>query len=96
VGGQTHVRASSPLGKRLDTAFTAGWAPGTALTDAIKFASVGIRSPDRPTRSAVAIPTMLTHIYIYILYPVFVWRILLLKWTIHQFVCLPAVCIEGR
>jgi len=66
VVGQTHAPAALPPGKRLGTAFTVGWAPGTALTDAIKFASVGIRPPDRSTRSAVVIPTMLTHIYIYI------------------------------
>ena len=63
MGGQTHSLVSSPPGKRLGTVFKAGWTPGTALRDAIKFASVCIRSPDRPTLSAVAIPTMLTHIY---------------------------------
>jgi hypothetical protein len=44
----------------------AGWAPGLVWTGAENLASTGIRSPDRPARSSVAIPTELpgphTHI----------------------------------
>jgi len=36
-----------------------GWAPETVWTDAENLASTGIRSPDRPARSSVAIPTEL-------------------------------------
>ena len=51
----------------------AGWAPGPVWTGAENL-TTGIRSPDRPARSVVAIPTELpgpqynthTHIYIYI------------------------------
>jgi len=60
VGRQTHAPAALPPGKRLGTAFTDGWVPGTALTDAMKLASIGIRSPDGPTRSYAI------YIYIYI------------------------------
>jgi hypothetical protein len=37
----------------------AGWAPGPVWTGAEYFAPTGIRSPDRPARSSVAIPTEL-------------------------------------
>ena len=37
----------------------AGWAPGSVWTEAGNLASTEIRSPDRPTRSSVAIPTEL-------------------------------------
>jgi len=37
----------------------AGWAPGPVWTDAEKLAPTGIRPPDRPVRSSVAIPTEL-------------------------------------
>jgi len=36
-----------------------GWAPGLVWTGAENLASTGIRSPDRPARSSVAIPTEL-------------------------------------
>ena len=36
-----------------------GWAPGPVWTDAENLASTRIRSPDRPARSSVAIPTEL-------------------------------------
>ena len=35
------------------------WAPGPVWTGAEYFASTGIRSPDRPTRSSIAMPTEL-------------------------------------
>jgi hypothetical protein len=38
----------------------AGWAPGPAWTGAENLAPTGIRSPDRPARSSVAIPTELS------------------------------------
>ena len=34
----------------------AGWAPGPVWTGAENLAPTGIRSPDRPARSSVAIP----------------------------------------
>jgi hypothetical protein len=37
----------------------AGWAPGPVWTCAKNLAPTGIRSPDRPARSSVAIPTEL-------------------------------------
>jgi hypothetical protein len=37
----------------------AGWAPGPVWTGAENLASTGIRFPDRPARSSVAIPTEL-------------------------------------
>jgi len=37
----------------------AGWAPGPVWTGAENLARTGIRSPDRPARSSVAIPTEL-------------------------------------
>jgi hypothetical protein len=37
----------------------AGWAPGPFWTGAENIASTRIRSPDRPARSSVAIPTEL-------------------------------------
>jgi len=37
----------------------AGWAPGPVWTGAENLASTGIRSPDHPARSSVAIPTEL-------------------------------------
>ena len=37
----------------------AGWAPGPVWTGAENLAPSGIRSPDRPARSSVAIPTEL-------------------------------------
>jgi len=37
----------------------AGWAPGPVWTGAENLAPTGIRSPDRPARSTVAIPTAL-------------------------------------
>ena len=36
-----------------------GWAPGTIWTGAENLAPLGIRSPDRPARSVLAIPTEL-------------------------------------
>jgi len=38
----------------------AGWAPGPVWTGAENLAFTGIRSPDFPARSAVAIPTELS------------------------------------
>jgi hypothetical protein len=37
----------------------AGWSPGPVWTGAENIATTGIRSPDRPARSSVAIPTTL-------------------------------------
>ena len=37
----------------------AGWAPGSVWTGAKNLAPTEIRSPDRPARSSVAIPTEL-------------------------------------
>ena len=38
----------------------AGWAPGSVWTGAENLVSTGIRSPDRPACSSVAIPTELS------------------------------------
>jgi len=38
----------------------AGWAPGPVWTGAENLAHTGIRSPDRPARRVVAIPTALS------------------------------------
>ena len=38
----------------------AWWVPGPVRTGAENFAPIGIRSPDRPARSSVAIPTALS------------------------------------
>ena len=38
----------------------AGWAPGPVWTDAENLVPTGIRSSDRPARSAIAIPTELS------------------------------------
>jgi len=37
----------------------AGWAPGPVWTGAVNLDPTGLRSPDRPARSSVAIPTEL-------------------------------------
>jgi hypothetical protein len=41
-----------------------GWAPGPVWTGVENLASTGIRSPDRPARSEVAIPTELSRLRI--------------------------------
>jgi hypothetical protein len=54
VGGQRHVPAALPPGKRPGTHFKGGWvAPGSAWTGAGNFATAGIRSADRPTLSEI-------------------------------------------
>ena len=48
----------------------AGWAPRPAWTGAENFAPTGIRSPDRPARSTVTMPTELPVCYMYaVIYP---------------------------
>ena len=44
----------------------AGWAPGPVWTRAENLAPTGIRSPDRPARSLVSVPTSL-HLLDYVL-----------------------------
>jgi hypothetical protein len=43
-----------------------GWAPGPVWTGAENLAPTGIRSPDRPARSSVAIPTELPSPLLYL------------------------------
>jgi hypothetical protein len=53
VGGQRHALATLPAGKRPGTDFTGGWrAPEPVGTGAENRVSTGIRSLDRPARSA--------------------------------------------
>ena len=62
VGGQHHASAALPLGKDpVHIVQEAGWAPGLVWTCAENLSPTGIRSPDRPARSAVAIPTTPAH-----------------------------------
>ena len=59
-GGQSHAPAASTPGKDLvPIVQEAGWAPGPVWTGAENLPPTGIRSPDRPARSSVAIPTEL-------------------------------------
>jgi hypothetical protein len=49
----------TPRKDPVPTVQEAGWAPGPVWTGAENLASTGIRSPDRPARRSVAIPTEL-------------------------------------
>ena len=61
VGGQLHAPAAlSPGNDPVPIVQEAGWAPGPVWTGAENLAVTGIRSPDRPARSVVAIPTELS------------------------------------
>jgi hypothetical protein len=52
VGGQQHVPAALPPGKRPRTHCIGGWVgPGLVWTGAEKLAPTGIPFPDRPARS---------------------------------------------
>ena len=60
VCGQRHAPTALP--PRKDPVLIvqeAGWAPGSVWTGAENLAPIGIRSPDRPASSSVAIPTEL-------------------------------------
>ena len=60
VRGQHHTPAFFTPGKDVvPIVQEAGWAPGPGWTGAENLATTGIRSPDRPTRSSVAIRTEL-------------------------------------
>ena len=60
VGGQRHAPAALLPGRDpVPTVQEAGWTPEPVWTGAENLASTGIRSPDRPSRSSVAIPTEL-------------------------------------
>jgi hypothetical protein len=69
----------------------AGWAPGPVWTGAENLVTTGIRSPDRPARSSVAIPTELsgpyTCIYIYILHYLLHVKYILL-YIIYILICI--------
>jgi hypothetical protein len=63
VGGQHHALAALPLGKtRYPLYRRLGGPPGSVWTGAENIAPphTGIRSPHRPARSVVAIPTELS------------------------------------
>jgi hypothetical protein len=60
VRGQRHAPSALYPGKDpVPIVEEAGWAPGPVWTGAENLAPTGIRSPDRPARSVVAIPTTL-------------------------------------
>jgi hypothetical protein len=60
VSGQQHAPAVLYPRERHGTHCTGGWVgPRAALEGAEYLAATGIRSPDRPARSSVAIPTEL-------------------------------------
>jgi hypothetical protein len=69
VSGQHHAPAYFIPGKDpVPIVQEAGWAPGPVWTDG-KSRPTGIRSPDRPARSSVAIPTELPgplHIWVFV------------------------------
>ena len=61
VRGQHHAPATLPPGKDTITIVQeAGWDPGPAWAGAENLATTGIRFPDRPARSVIAIPTELS------------------------------------
>ena len=57
--GQRHALATLYPRERPVTHFTGGWVGPRAGLDGGKSRPTGIRSPDRPARSSVAIPTEL-------------------------------------
>ena len=59
LGDQRHVPAVLLYSWERDPVLEAGWAPGPVYTDAENVAPTGIRYPDRPAHSVVAIPTTL-------------------------------------
>jgi len=60
VRGQRHAPAALYPGKNLiPTVQVFGWAPGPVWTGLENLTPTGIRSPDHPARSSVAIPTEL-------------------------------------
>jgi hypothetical protein len=60
VVGQRHAPAAfTPVKDLVAIVQEAGWAPGPVRIDAETLGPTGIRSPDRPARSSVAIPTTL-------------------------------------
>jgi len=68
--GQRHATAALYPGKDpVPIVQEAGWAPGPVWTEAENLAPTGIRSPDRPARSSVTIPTELpAHVIIGLLF----------------------------
>jgi hypothetical protein len=61
MGGQHHAPAVLPPGKDpVPIVQKAKWAPGPVWTGAEYLATTGIRSPDRPDRTAIAKPTELS------------------------------------
>jgi hypothetical protein len=64
VGGQRHAPAAFTPGKEpVPIVQEAGWAPGSVWVGAENLAPTGIRSPELPARSAVAIPTELSRAF---------------------------------
>ena len=61
LGGQHHAPAALPTGKDpVSIVQDTGWAPGPVWSVRKNLTPTGIRSPDRPAHSAVAIPTELS------------------------------------
>ena len=56
---QRHAPAALPRYKPVLIVQEAGWAPGPVWTGAENLTPTGIRSPERPARSSVGIPTEL-------------------------------------
>ena len=66
ISSHLHAPASLPPGKNPGTHRVGGWVGPTAGLDVLEeksFASDGIRTPDRPARSLVTIPTLLPKIW---------------------------------
>ena len=65
MSGQQHAPAVFYPRERRRTHCTGGWVGPRAGLDGGKSRHTGIRSPDRPARSLVAIPTELPGPYVY-------------------------------
>jgi hypothetical protein len=63
VSGQQHAPTALYPRERPDNHCTGGWVGFRASLDSGKSRPTGIRSPDRPARSSVAIPTELPSPY---------------------------------
>ena len=68
MSGQQHAPAYFTPGERSGTHCTGGRVGPRAGLDVRKTRPIGIRSPDRPARSSVAIPTELTGPQLHIIY----------------------------
>jgi hypothetical protein len=63
AGGLSHPPAALPAGKTRYPLYIGGWEGGggtSVLDECTKLSLTGIRSPDRPARGVVVIPTTLS------------------------------------